>query len=174
MIVVLFDLFYTFFKIGFFTFGGGYAMLPLMQREFINTHQWLTQSEFIDIIAIAEMTPGPISINAATYVGYKVAGVLGSTFATLGLVTPSLLMILIIARLFKQFKSSPLVKGILSGIRPAVIALIFSAVFILGKSVLVEIRAVMIALAAFLLLMGGWLDPVAVILVSAVLGVLLY
>ncbi len=174
MMAELFELFFSFFKIGMFTFGGGYAMLPLMQREFIITHQWLTQPEFIDIIAVAEMTPGPVSINAATYVGYKVAGVIGSVAATMGLVTPSLLIILLIARLFKQFKTSPVVKAVISGIRPAVIALILSAFFILGQTVLVEMKAVLIALAAFLLLVSGRLDPVAVILVAAVLGVFLY
>lgn|SRR5690554_6167089 len=170
----LIDLFLAFCRIGLMAFGGGYAMIPLMRTEFIITRQWLTQGEFIDIIAIAEMTPGPIAVNSATYIGYKVAGVLGSAVATLGLVTPSLLIVLVIAALFQQYRFSPLVKAIIAGIKPAVIALIFTAVLVLGRSVLVEFKALLIALIAFLLLITGRMRPLPVIGLSALLGLLLY
>jgi len=174
MFILLLNLFTSFFKIGLFTIGGGYAMIPLMQTEFIAVNHWLTSQEFIDIIAIAEMTPGPVAINSATYIGYNLAGVMGSLAATLGVIAPSLILILLIARVFKRFSSSVTVKRIISGIRPAVIGLILTAVVVLGQSVLVEFRAVVISLAAFLLLMGGRVHPIGVIAVSACLGVLMY
>lgn len=170
----LYDLFLSFAQIGLVAFGGGYAMIPLLRAEFIVARQWLTLEEFLDIIAIAEMTPGPIAINAATYIGYKVAGIPGAAAATLGLITPSVVLVLVIAALFQHFRSSPLVRAVISGIRPAVIALILSAVLVLGRQVLVELRALFISLAAFLLLATGKLRPLPVIGLSALLGLLLY
>ncbi len=164
----------SFCRIGIVAFGGGYAIVPLLRAEFIIARQWLTLEEFLDIIAIAEMTPGPIAINAATFIGYKVAGVPGAAAATLGLVTPSVLLILIVAALFQYFRSSPLVRAVISGIRPAVIALIFSAVLVLGRQVLVDVKAVFISLAVFLLLITGKLRPLPAIGLSALLGLLLY
>ena len=96
-------LFKTFFKIGLFTFGGGYAMIPLIHKEIIENHHWIEDDDMLDIIAIAESTPGPISVNTATFVGYKVSGVLGSLFATLGLVLPSLFIIFVISLFIEQF-----------------------------------------------------------------------
>ncbi|NLY88655.1 MAG: chromate transporter [Firmicutes bacterium] len=168
------DLFLSFSRIGLTAFGGGYAMIPLLRTEFIVARQWLTLGEFLDIIAIAEMTPGPVAINAATYIGYKVAGVPGAAAATLGVITPSVVLILIIAGLFQHYRSSPLVRAVISGIRPAVIALIFSAVLVMGRPVLVDFRAFFISLAAFLLLITGKMRPLPVIGLSALLGLLLY
>lgn len=141
-----FELFITFFKIGLFTFGGGYAMLPLMQEEVL-AHGWATGEEIINFIAVSESTPGPFAINMATYIGSVAGGsaqgglnnvlcsILGSFFATLGVVLPSFIVILIVARIFEKFKESKIVKGCMSGLKPAVIGLIASAVLSVGKTV---------------------------------------
>ena len=128
-------LFLTFMKIGAFTFGGGYAMIPLIQKEAVERRQWITDSDVLDVIAIAESTPGPIAINAATFVGYRVGGLLGALCATLGVVLPSFVIILIIAHCFEAFKNSRIVQGCMRGLRPAVVALIGSAVVSVGKTV---------------------------------------
>ncbi len=171
---ILIKLFFSFFKIGAFTFGGGYAMIPLMQAEIINTHHWLTHSEFMEIIAIAEMTPGPVAINSATFIGFRTAGVLGATIATLGVVLPSFITVLIIAHLLKEFKNSPWIKALFSGIKPAVIGLILIALFSLGQSTLLEYKAVLICLLTFFLLAKVKLHPITVIGLSALLGILFY
>ena len=113
-------LFGTFFKIGLFTFGGGYAMLSLIEEECVGKHKWMTHEEMADMTAIAESTPGPISINCATYIGYKQVGILGSIMTTLGVVLPSFMIILLIANFFDNFLAIPLVAAAFRGIRVAV------------------------------------------------------
>lgn len=128
-------LFWTFFKIGLFSFGGGYAMIPLIQKEILH-HNWLTAKEYADIIAISQMTPGPLAVNAATYVGAKTAGILGASSATLGVSLPSFILIVIIAHFFIQFKENAVVEAILKGIRPVTIGMVASAViFLAGTSI---------------------------------------
>lgn len=105
--MVYLALFYSFFKIGFFSFGGGYAMIPLIEKEIVNIHKWIPVNEFLDIIAISQLTPGPIAINAATFVGHKISGVLGSIAATVGVTAPSFIIILIIAMLIKKVPQPP-------------------------------------------------------------------
>ena len=123
----LWQLFSTFFRIGAFTFGGGYAMIPLIQREAVEKHHWVTDDDVLEIIAIAESTPGPIAINSATFVGYRVAGVLGSACATLGVVLPSFIIILLISGLLREFQDIRAVKYAFYGIRAGVLALIVKA-----------------------------------------------
>lgn len=142
LILNLLSLFATFFKIGLFTFGGGYAMLPLMQEEVLG-HGWATEEEIINFIAVSESTPGPFAINMATYIGAETIGnefgvwgnVLGSFFATLGVVLPSFIIILIVARFYERFKNSKTVQGAMSGLKPAVIGLIAAAVLSVGQTV---------------------------------------
>jgi chromate transporter len=129
----LLTLFFEFFKIGAFTFGGGYAMIPMI-RQAVAAHGWATDAEIVNFIAISESTPGPFAINCATFVGMRNAGILGSAAATLGVVLPSFIIILLISRFFMSFKDNSLVKGGLSGIRPAVIGLICAA----GAQVLIS------------------------------------
>lgn len=126
-------LFLTMFKIGLFTFGGGYAMLALLENEFVEKKGWLTKEEFLNMLAIAESTPGPIAINSATYIGYKTAGVLGSAFATLGVCLPSFIIIYIISLFFDAFLSLKFVQYAFLGIRACVVYLIASAGFKLFK-----------------------------------------
>ena len=126
---VLFQVFATFFKIGAFTFGGGYAMIPLIQREAVETHHWVTDDDILDIITIAESTPGPIAINSATFVGYRAAGVLGSVAATLGVVLPSFVTILLISLVLREFQQIQAVQYAFAGIRAGVLALIIKALW---------------------------------------------
>ena len=119
-------LLFSFFKIGLFSFGGGYAMIPLIQKE-IEMHGWISPSEFVDIIAIAEMTPGPIAVNSATFVGYKTAGLLGSLVATIGVALPSLILILAVSGFFFRVQKKPVNIMIFYGIRPVITGLIAAA-----------------------------------------------
>ena len=169
---VLAQLFLTFFKIGAFTFGGGYAMLPLIQAEVIETYGWLTLDEFLEVIAIAEMTPGPVAINTATFVGYRTAGFFGSAAATLGVVLPSFLIILLIARLFTGLTKTTWMKGVFTGIKPAVIGLIGLALWRLGGVTLTDYKSVLIFLAALGLLIKGRLHPVPVLILAGLSGLL--
>ncbi len=132
--MIFLDLFFTFFKIGLFTFGGGYAMLPLIQAEVMG-HGWLSMNELIDFVAISESTPGPFAINISTYVGAETGGILGSACATLGVVMPSFIIILIVARFFEKFKNNKIVKGCMTGLKPAVVGLIAAAVISFAKTV---------------------------------------
>lgn len=125
--MIYLELFWSFFQVGLFCVGGGYASMPLIQAQVIDIHGWLSMSEFIDIFTISQMTPGPIGINAATFVGMKVAGFLGAIVATLGFVTPSFILGIILAKLFFKYGNIGVIKGILNGLRPAVVALICSA-----------------------------------------------
>ena len=123
----IFSLFWVFFKIGAFTFGGGYAMIPIIQREVVENRPWITDDDILEIIAIAESTPGPIAINSATFVGYRVAGFFGAMFATLGVVVPSFIVILIISYLLQGFEHIRAVKYAFWGIRAGVMALLVKA-----------------------------------------------
>lgn len=136
MILTL-KLFYMFFKIGLFSFGGGYAMLPLIYQD-IEKFSIMDPSEFSDLVALSNMTPGPIAVNAATYVGYKVAGFLGATISTIGVSLPSLILILIISAFLDRFKKSPVIKSILLGIRPVTVGLIASAVIFFSENSIVK------------------------------------
>lgn len=132
--MMLLDLFWTFFKIGAFTFGGGYAMLPLVQAE-VARRGWMTGEALVNFIAVSESTPGPFAINMATYVGNIMAGLPGGIFATLGVVLPSFIVILIVARCFEKFRKNRVVAGCMSGLKPAVIGMIGSALISVGKTV---------------------------------------
>lgn len=129
MIKKLLQIFLSFFKIGAFTFGGGYAMIPLIQRESVEKHKWVTEDDILDIVAIAESTPGPIAINSATFVGYRAAGVLGSVCATLGVVLPSFVIILALSFVLAQFQELKAVQYAFNGIRAGVLALLVKALW---------------------------------------------
>ncbi len=126
------ELFFTFFKIGLFGFGGGYGMLSLIQHEVVESHGWISATEFIDIVAISQMTPGPIGINSATYIGYTATqSILGSCVATLAVMLPSFFIILTLCHFFAKFKNNRDVQNIMSGLRPAVVGLIAAAALLL-------------------------------------------
>ena len=125
--MIYMQLFLSFFKIGMFSIGGGYAAMPLIQNEVVTLHNWLTMKEFADIITISQMTPGPIAINSATFVGIQIAGFPGAVVATLGCVTPSFIIVLSIAMVYFKYRKLTVINGILEGLRPAVVSLIASA-----------------------------------------------
>ncbi len=132
--MILLELFLTFFRIGLFTFGGGYAMLPLVQEAVVNKG-WMTNEQIVDFIAVSESTPGPFAINISTYVGNETGGIIGAVCATLGVVLPSFIIILIVAKCFDKFRRSKAVEGCMTGLKPAVIGMIGSAVVSIGMTV---------------------------------------
>ncbi|KKM10829.1 chromate transporter [Clostridiales bacterium PH28_bin88] len=169
---VVLELFLTFFRISLFTIGGGYAMIPLFQKELVTVHGWITAEQMLDMLTVAEMTPGPIAINLATYAGYHAAGFWGALAATAGLVTPSGIIILIIARFLKHFQDMPVVRAVLQGIRPMVVVLISVAAFTVARTALHGSLAVGILLAALVAAVRFKTHPILLIIVAGVLGVI--
>ena len=141
----------TFLKIGAFTFGGGYAMIPVIQREIVQKNKWITEDDILDIIAISESTPGPIAINSATFVGYRVAGVLGSAAATFGVVFPAFMFISIISFFLRQFQDLQVVKYAFMGIRAGVLSLLLNALISMGKKCPKNLLAYIVVAASFAL-----------------------
>jgi chromate transporter len=175
---VLLDVFLVFLKIGLFMFGGGYATIPLAHKEIVESKMWLTDQEFLELLGISEMTPGPIAINTATYVGYKVAGIAGSILATLGTVLPAFLILLSIAIFVRPYLEYQIAKIIFRGISGAIIALIFVAFITISRTSLLRGDAgfnapvLFIALLAVILLYFFKFHPIEVIIISAVLSLL--
>ena len=181
--MIFFDLFFTFLKIGLFTIGGGYAMLPMIREE-VSSHGWLSQSELIDFIAVSESTPGPFAVNIATFVGTRTGGIFGGLCATLGVVLPSFVIILFVARFYQKFKSSKLVAGAMNGLKPAVVGLIGAALLSLSVTVFFPagLNTAVFSTAQFYVSLGIFavavvlafkkLHPILIILLSAVIGVI--
>ena len=166
----LWPLFFTFFKIGAFTFGGGYAMIPLIQKEVVDTHHWMEDSDILDIIAIAESTPGPIAINSATFVGYRAAGVLGAFLCTLGVVLPSFLIIFGLSFILRAFQDNQAVKYAFWGIRAGVLALICKAWISMYKQCPKHLFSYIVAIASFVAAALLKINVFLVILGCAVAG----
>ena len=125
--MIYLQLFWSFIQIGMFSFGGGYAAMPLIQGQVVTDHGWLTMSEFTDLITISQMTPGPIAVNSATFVGLKIAGIPGAVVATLGCILPSCIIVTVLAKLYLKYRSMDMLQGVLRSLRPAVVAMIASA-----------------------------------------------
>ena len=171
---ILIKLYFVFLKIGTFSFGGGYAMLPFMQREIVENNYWISMSQFSDIIGISQMTPGPVAINSATFVGYKVGGVSGSIVATLGVITTSFILVTIINKILDKFKESITVKAILAGMRPILIALIIYAFIDLAKESYVDLKSIIITIIIGIILVSKKVHPILVIVIAAILGLIFY
>ncbi len=170
--MILIQLFLIFAQIGFFAFGGGYAVLPLIEKEIVNNFHWLTHKEFLEVVTISQLTPGPISINAATFVGYKVGGIIGSIVATLSVCLPSVVIILIVVRFLKKFETNIWVNNILKGLRPAVVALIASAAYSIVKGGgISDIKGIIIAVVSFLLLRSKKLSPILILILAGIAGI---
>lgn len=163
-------LFLTFAKIGAFTFGGGYAMIPLIQKETVEKQKWISDDDILDIVAIAESTPGPIAINAATFVGHKVCGFWGSFASTLGIVLPSFLIIYAISFVLRQFSELRIIKYAFNGIRAGVLALILKALVSMYKQFKKSLFAYIIAVSAFLAVAFLNINVILVILACALAG----
>lgn len=172
-------LFKVFFKIGLFTFGGGYAMLPIIQKEIIETHKWISEEDMLDIVAIAESTPGPIAVNTSTFVGYKTAGVLGAVFATLGLAIPSVTIIFIISFFYQKFIDNEWVAKAFKGIMGAVTVLILNAGVKLSKPLRKDkgnmlFNLIMVILAIGLSLLLTSVSSIYFIIAGAIIGILYF
>lgn len=182
--MIYLQLFYTFFKIGLFGFGGGYAMLSMIQGEVVTRYDWLTPQEFTDIVAISQMTPGPIGINSATYVGFTATGsVWGSVVATLAVVLPSFILMLTISKFFLKYQKHPAVEAVFAGLRPAVVGLLASAALVLMNaenfgSPTEDTRSFVISCIIFLVAFVGTkkykLNPIDMIVACGVAGLILY
>ena len=131
--MIYLQLFFSFLQVGMFSFGGGYAAMPLIQGQVVTAHKWLSMSEFTDLITISQMTPGPIAVNSATFVGIKIAGIPGALVATFGCILPSCIIVTVIAKLYLKYRNMAMLQGVLNSLRPAVVAMIASA----GISILI-------------------------------------
>lgn len=184
--MIYLELFWSFFQIGLFSIGGGYAAMPLIQHQVVDIHPWLTMTQFADIMTIAEMTPGPIAINSATFVGIQVVGLPGAIIATAGCILPSCVIVMILAYIYYRFRGFTMVQGILAGLRPAVVAMIASAGISLiilsfyGQRTLpvdlgnIDYISVFIFGVGLLILRKWKVNPIYVMAGSGVVGVLLY
>jgi chromate transporter len=167
-------MFLTFFRIGAFTIGGGYAMLPLIEREFVEKQGWVSEDEIVDIFAIVQSVPGVIAINSSIFIGYRIAGLAGALAATLGMVLPSFIIISVIAAFFVQFRDIPAVQNAFAGIRAGVTALIALAAFRLGRKVMTGFFPIAVGIVAFAALLIFDVHAIAIIAVSAAAGLIRY
>ena len=184
--MIYLELLWSFFQIGLFSIGGGYAAMPLIQNQVVDVHPWLTMTQFADIMAIAEMTPGPIAVNSATFVGIQVGGILGAIIATVGCILPSCVIVMTLAYIYYRFRELKTVQGVLAGLRPAVAAMIASAGITLiimsfyGERILpvdlsgINIISVIIFAVGFWVLRKWKVNPIYVMLGAGAAGVLLY
>lgn len=184
--MIYLQLFWSYFQIGLFSIGGGYAAMPLIQHQVVELHPWLTMTQFADIVTIAEMTPGPIAINSATFVGTLAAGLPGAVIATIGCVFPSCVIVMILACVYYHFRGLSVVQGILAGLRPAVIAMIASAGINLFLTAMagtegplavvggVNLAALAIFLGAFFVLRRWKVNPIKAMAGSGVAGLILF
>lgn len=166
------QLFWTFLKIGAFTLGGGYAMIPLVQREVVDRQHWIEEEEFLNMLALAQSAPGVMAVNTAIFIGYKIRGWKGVIVTTLGSILPSFVIILLIATVFMRFKEYPAVEAIFRGIRPAVVALIAAPLYKMAKTAKITWLTAIIPVAAALLIRFLHLSPIWVILITIVAGIL--
>ena len=184
--MIYLELIWNFLQIGMFSIGGGYAAMPLIQNQIVDQMGWLTMQQFADVMTISEMTPGPIAINAATFVGIQVAGIPGAILATLGYILPSSIIVTVLAYIYYRFRGLTVIQGVLAGIRPAVIAMIASAgisltsLALYGQKYLpanllrLDVISAVIFLAAFFILRKYKPSPITVIAGAGAAGILLY
>lgn len=168
------DFFRTFFHIGLFTIGGGYAMIPLIESEVVNRHRWMNRTDFLDLLAIAQSVPGVFAVNMAVFIGYKLRGLRGSIASALGTVLPSFLIILSVAIFFQRFREYELVEQIFKGIRPAVVALIAVPTFNVARSAGISRRTIWIPIVSTLLIWQFGVSPVWIIIAAGLGGYLFY
>jgi chromate transporter len=170
---IYFKLFAVFFRVGLFTIGGGYAMLPMLRKEVVEKYGWATDEEMLDYFAIGQSTPGIIAINTSTFIGFKKAGVLGAIMSTLGMVTPSWIIIISIAKFFDAFADNQYVASAFMGIRVVVVVLILNAVIKMGKKSITNWIQALIAVTGFSVIVFTPLSPIYVVIVSGLLGILI-
>ena len=174
--MIFLKLFFTFFKIGLFNFGGGYAMISFIQNEVVHKQVWLSTAEFTDIVAISQVTPGPVGINLATYTGYSVTqSVWGAVVATFAVCLPSFILMLLVSKFFLKYRHAKAVEDVFKWLRPAVIGLIAAAALVLCNAEnIVDYKSVLLLIGAFLAVWKYKIGPITVLLVSGVLGLVFY
>lgn len=168
------QMFWSFFKIGAFTFGGGYAMVPMIQKEVVESRKWVAGEEFIDMLGLAQTAPGPVAVNTSVFVGYKKAGCAGAVTAVVGATLPSFLVILAIATFFSEIRRFPAVEAAFAGVRPAVVALVAGAAYKIGKTAIRDLRGVAIGALALVAVAVFDVHPIPVIVGSATVGYLVF
>ena len=171
MLKKLAELYISFFKVGGLTFGGGYAMLPMLQREVVKERQWCTEEEILDMYAIGQCTPGIIAVNTATYVGYKQAGIIGGIAGTLGMVSPSLIIICLVASILQSFIHLPAVVHALAGIRVVICALMLNTVITMAKKGIVDKLGGFLFIAAFILACFTPVSTIIIIISAGIIGI---
>ena len=176
MMVQLWTLFAVFFKIGLFSFGGGYAILPLIQKEVVESHKWISITQFTDIVAVSQVTPGPIAINSSTYVGYLVTGdVVGATVATVGLVLPSVIVMTLFSMFFLKFQNNKYISNAFAGLRVVVVGLILSATLLLmDKKNFIDYKSFVIFTVALVLFLKWKVNAIWLTVGAAIAGILIY
>ncbi|MBR5334800.1 MAG: chromate transporter [Bacteroidaceae bacterium] len=167
----LLKLFLTFFRIGLFTIGGGYAMIPLIEKYVVERNRWLSKEEFVDLLAVAQSAPGVFAVNMSIFIGYKLRRLRGAVAAAMGCVAPSVIIILLIAMFFNGFRENEIVNNVFKGLRPAVVALIAAPVFSLAKSARIGWTNVWIPVLSALLIVAMGLSPVYIIMLAVVGGI---
>ena len=171
---IILKLFAVFAKIGAFSFGGGYAMLPFIYKELVIKYGWITLKQYSDIIAISQMTPGAVAISYASFIGYNFGGILGCIAASLGVILPSFLMIVLIASVFKHVYEKNIVKAIFTGIRPGTLGLLAAAAYTITVSNVMDIKGMLIFGASLGILFKTKIDPIIILLGAGLVGILLY
>jgi chromate transporter len=167
-------LFWAFFRVGLFGFGGGYAMIPLIQREIVELRGWLDITEFADLVAIAEMTPGPIAVNAATFIGYQQMGIVGAVSATAGVIMPALLIMLVLSYVFTRYSCVPMLHNGLLGVRPAVVALIITAALAMSRPMIASTKDVFVLAVVLFGLFKTKTHPIILLCLAGFSGLLIY
>ena len=169
----LFKLFFSFAKMGLFTFGGGYAMLPMIKREVVEKNKWATEDEIMDYYAIGQVTPGVIAVNTATFVGHKVKGLIGSIFATMGMIVPPIIIITLIAIFLKNFSHLMVIKYAFNGIRACVCVQVFQAIFMMAKKSLPDLICIVIFILVIIFSVTNILDPTLLVVLAGVTGIII-
>ncbi|MEI6157028.1 MAG: chromate transporter [Atribacterota bacterium] len=172
--MIYWQLFTAFLRIGFFAFGGGVAALPLIEKEIVETFHWLTRSQFLELVTISELTPGPIAINSATFVGYRIAGVGGSLVATFSFCLPAVLLVTLLSHFLFRYRDEPSVHGFIKGLRPAVISLMVLAGLSLAQKGMEDWFALVVGVVSFFLVSRRKIDPLLILLLSGGAGILFY
>lgn len=171
---VLFEMIKSFIRVGGFSFGGGSAMIPLLQREFVSLHGWLTSAQFLDVVAIAEMTPGPVAINAATFIGFRQAGFWGSAAATLAVAVPSIAIVWVLAAVTHRQANAGWLRAVFEALRPLVVALVAGAALTLAPQALPDGKSLLLMLVTLVAAARFRVHPIPLILISGMIGLLLF
>lgn len=168
----LFQMFWSFFKIGAFTFGGGYAMIPIIEAEVVDKRGWISKEDFMDILVVSQSFPGVLAVNCSTFIGYKLGGIIGAVMALIGATLPSFLIILIVATFFTQIRDNPIVDLIFKGISAAVPMLVLIAVVSLSKSLKKDVSNFSVIIVSVILITVFKVHPIFIILLSALYGII--